>query len=89
VPEVTPEEQEKIHSRLLEAIQKKEIKPKILEQIKKVLESGAKTQPETKTPEKPITPAETLSASKVVGGDNNEKFKTEPKPTSSNQNHIF
>ncbi|NMB92474.1 MAG: hypothetical protein GYA31_02525 [Parcubacteria group bacterium] len=89
-PKVTSEEQEKIHSRLLEAIQKKEVKPKILEQIKKVLESGVNKQTETKTPEKPVAPAEAPSASKVVGGDSNEKFKTEPKPTSSSQKpYIF
>ena len=89
-PSVSPEEQTKIHSKLLEAIKKKESTPKIVEQIKKIIESGPKVSSKEKPPPKTPVKAEEPTASKVIGGENSKKFDAaEEKTDATKKPYIF
>jgi hypothetical protein len=66
VPSVSSEERERIHSKLLEAISKKESQPKIAEQMKKVIAEGI-SKPQAQKPK--TKEVQELSASKVVEGE--------------------
>jgi hypothetical protein len=78
VPSTSPEAQEKIHSKLMEAMNKKEVKPKIVEEMKKVVIEGIKKTPQQKS--KPKTTQETKESitSQVIGGEG-EQFTPEEK----------
>jgi len=78
VPSVSPEAQEKIHSKLVEAMKKKETKPKIVEEMKKVVTAGIKKTPQQKPKPKTIPETEEIIASQVVGGEG-KKFNPQEK----------
>lgn len=74
VPDVTPEEQEKIRNRLLEAINKKESKPKIVDTLKEVIEKGVKPQP-IKKDNKPAIQIPKEESSEVISGSQETELK--------------
>jgi len=81
MPSVSPEAQEKIHSKLMEAMKKKEVKPKIVEEMKKVVIEGIKKTPQQKPKTTPETEKPTVS--QVIGGENDNfapQEKTEKSP---------
>lgn len=69
VPSISPEAQEKIHSKLMEAMNKKEAKPKIVEEMKKVVIEGIKKTPQQKLKPKTIQETEESITSQVIGGE--------------------
>jgi len=71
VPSVSPEAQEKIHSKLMEAMKKKEAKPKIIEEMKKVVAEGSKQTPQQKPKPKAVSETEETITSQVIGGKSN------------------
>ena len=75
VPDVTPEEQEKIRNRLLEAINKKESKPKIIDTLKEVIEKGVKPQP-IKKDNKPAIQIPKEESSEVMSGSQETELKS-------------
>ena len=75
VPDVTPEEQEKIRNRLLEAINKKESKPKIVDTLKEVIEKGVKPQP-IKKDSKPAIQIPKEESSEVMSGSQETELKS-------------
>jgi len=83
VPSTSPEAQEKIHSKLMEAMNKKEVKPKIVEEMKKVVIEGMKKTPQQKP--KPKTTQETKESitSQVIGGEGEQFTPQEKAPISS------
>ena len=84
VPSVSPAAQEKIHSKLMEAMKKKESKPKIVEEMKKVVTEGIKKITPQKTQPKIIPNDEKPIVSQVTGGENHKfapQEKTEKSPT--------
>ena len=83
VPSVSPEAQEKIHSKLMEAMKKKDAKPKIVEEMKKVAREGIKKTTPQKTKAKTIPNEEKPIVSQVTGGENHNfapQEKTEKSP---------
>ena len=83
VPSVSPETQEKIHSKLMEAMKKKEAKPKIVEEMKKVVAEGSKRTPQPKPKPKAVSETEKPIVSQVIGGENHNfapQEKTEKSP---------
>jgi hypothetical protein len=83
VPSVSPEAQEKIHSKLMEAMKKKEAKPKIIEELKKVVIEGIKKTTPQKPQPKTIPDEEKPLVSQVTGGENHKfapQEKTEKSP---------
>lgn len=83
MPSTSPEIQEKIHSKLMEAMNKKEVKPKIVEEMKKVVVEGIKKTPQQKP--KPKTAQETKESitSQVIGGEGKQFIPQEKTPKSS------
>jgi len=90
VPSVSPEAQEKIHSKLMEAMKKKEAKPKIVEEMKKVIIEGIKKPPQQKPKPKTTPETEEATTSQVIGGEGqkfNPQEKTQKSP--SQKPYIF
>ncbi|HUW43629.1 MAG TPA: hypothetical protein VMV95_01550, partial [Bacillota bacterium] len=74
-PTISSEKQEKIRENLLAAMQKKEARPKIIEEMRKVSLKPLKSkEKEEKVPEKKKT--EELTSSKILSGEG-KKFKDE------------
>ncbi|MFA5392596.1 MAG: hypothetical protein WC306_02895 [Candidatus Paceibacterota bacterium] len=69
MPSASPEAQEKIHSKLMEAMNKKEVKPKIIEEMKKVVIEGIKKPPKQKSKPKKTPETEESLTSQVIGGE--------------------
>ena len=82
VPSVSPEAQEKIHSKLMEAMNKKEAKPKIVEEKKKVVIEGIKKTPLQKPKPKTTPETEEAITSQVIGGEG-QKFNPQEKTQKS------
>jgi len=82
VPSTSPEAQEKIHSKLMEAMNKKEVKPKIVEEMKKVVIEGIKKTPQQKPKPKTIQETEESITSQVIGGEG-KQFTPEEKASKS------
>lgn len=80
VPNVTPEEQEKIRNRLLEAISKKEIKHKITDTLKEVIQKGVKIEKAKPKKQTPVQISKEES-SEIISG--NEKLEPETGKNSS------
>jgi len=78
VPSTSPEAQEKIHSKLMEAMNKKEVEPKIVEEMKKVVIEGIKKTPQQKSEPKTIQETEESITSQVIGGEG-KQFSSEGK----------
>ncbi len=83
MPSVSPEAQEKIHSRLMEAMNKKEVKPKIIEEMKKVVVEGIKKTPQQKPKPKATSETEESITSQVIGGEGKQFAPQEKAPKSS------
>lgn len=82
VPSVSPEAQEKIHSKLMEAMNKKGVKPKIVEEMKKVVIEGIKKTPQQKPKSKATSETEEAMTSQVIGGEG-QKFNPQEKTQKS------
>jgi len=89
MPSTSPEAQEKIHSRLMEAMNKKENKPKIVEEMKKVVIEGIKKTPQQKTKPKAISETEESITSQVIGGEGKQFTSQEKTVPSSPKPYIF
>ena len=83
MPSTSPEAQEKIHSKLMEAMNKKEVKPKIIEEMKKVDIEGIKKTPQQKPKPKTIQETEESITSQVIGGEGKQFIPQEKAPLSS------
>lgn len=76
-PDVTPEEQQKIHSRLLEAIKKKAPQSPILDALKKAMEikqnpKNAKINQTSLKQEKPVSQETSIGMSQIVAGESKD-----------------
>ena len=83
MPSTSPEAQEKIHSKLMEAMNKKEVKPKIVEEMKKVVIEGIKKTPQQKPKPKTTPETEESITSQVIGGEGKQFTPQEKAPKSS------
>lgn len=83
IPSASPETQEKIHSKLMEAMNKKEVKPKIVEEMKKVVIEGIKKTPQQKPKPKTTPETEESITSQVIGGEGKQFIPQEKAPKSS------
>jgi len=83
IPSASPEAQEKIHSKLMEAMNKKEVKPKIVEEMKKVVIEGIKKTPQQKPKPKTTSETEESITSQVIGGEGKQFIPQEKAPKSS------
>jgi len=82
VPSVSLEAQERIHSKLMEAMNKKGVKPKIVEEMKKVVIEGIKKTPQQKPKSKATSETEESMTSQVIGGEG-QKFNPQEKTQKS------
>jgi hypothetical protein len=89
MPSVSPEAQEKIHSKLMEAMNKKEAKPKIVEEMKKVVIEGIKKTPQQKPKPKTTLETEESITSQVIGGEGKQFTSQEKTIPSSLKPYIF
>ncbi|MGC8651265.1 MAG: hypothetical protein ACP5RX_01460, partial [Minisyncoccia bacterium] len=87
VPSVSPEIQERIHSKLMDAIKKKDAQPSIIEAMKKVVDKGVRQPLDKKAQPKNISEENKVALSQVVAGQNDHfatketsKKSSEPKP---------
>ena len=84
-PKATPTQQDKIRQKLMEAMAKKDAQPKVVTEMKNVLQAkkseeiGKREDEEKTTKQKPIT---TIEASTIVSGQG-EEFKEEQVPQKS------
>lgn len=84
-PKATPTQQDKIRQKLIEAMAKKDAQPKVVTEMKNVLQAkkseeiGKREDEEKTTKQKPIT---TIEASTIVSGQG-EEFKEEQVPQKS------
>lgn len=83
MPSASPEVQAKIHSKLMEAMNKKEIKPKIVEEMKKVIIKGVKETPQQKSKAQTIQETKESITSQVIGGEGNQFISQEKDSSSS------
>jgi hypothetical protein len=83
MPSTSPEAQEKIHSKLMAAMNKKEAKPKIVEEMKKVVTEGIKKTPQQKPEPKTTPETEESITSQVIGGEGEQFTPQEKAPKSS------